>query len=53
MNHFKIVRQDAKIRIFSAIVFAKALGRKIKLALVEYLDEDTTKEQELRLKKNL
>lgn len=43
MNHFKIVHQDSKIRIFSAIVFAKALGRKIKLALVEYLDEDSPK----------
>jgi hypothetical protein len=43
MNHFKIVHQDPKIRIFSAIVFAKALGRKIKLALVQYLDEDGSK----------
>lgn len=43
INHFKIVHQDVKIRIFSAIVFAKALGRKIKLALVQYLDEDGAK----------
>ena len=43
MNHFRIVYQDSKIRIFSAIVFAKALGRKIKLALVQYLQEDTPK----------
>jgi hypothetical protein len=43
MNHFKIVHQDSKISIFSAVVFAKALGRKIKLALVQYLEEDSTK----------
>jgi hypothetical protein len=43
MNHFKIVHQDSKIRIFSTIVFAKALGRKIKLALVQYFNEDNPK----------
>ena len=43
MNYFKIVHQDSKIRIFSAIGFAKALGRKIKLALVQYLEEDSPK----------
>lgn len=43
MNHFKIVYQDSRIRIFSAIVFAKALGRKIKLALVQYLQKDSPK----------
>ena len=34
MNHFEIVYQDTEIRIFSAIVFVKSLGRKVKLALV-------------------
>ena len=43
MNHFKIVHQDAERIIFSATVFAKALKRKIKLALVQYLNEDTGK----------
>jgi hypothetical protein len=43
MNHFKIVHQDEERIIFSATVFAKALKRKIKLALVQYLDEDTGK----------
>ena len=43
MNHFRIVHQDAKIRIFSTIVFSKALDRKIKLALVQYLEEDIPK----------
>lgn len=43
MSHFKIVHQDAERVIFSATVFAKALKRKIKLALVQYLNEDTGK----------
>lgn len=43
MNHFKIVYEDTKIKIFSAIVFSKALGRKIKLGLVQYLQEDNPK----------
>ena len=43
MNHFKVVHQDAERIIFSATVFAKALKRKIKLALVQYLNEDTGK----------
>lgn len=43
MNHFKIVHQDSKIRIFFAIVFAKALGRKIKFVLVQYLEKDSPK----------
>ena len=43
MNHFKIVHQDAERIISSATVFAKALKRKIKLALVQYLHEDTGK----------
>ena len=43
MNHFKIVHQDKERIIFSAIVFAKALKRKIKLALVQYLDENIGK----------
>jgi len=43
MNHFKIVHQDAERIIFSATVFAKALKRKIKLALVQYLDEGKIK----------
>lgn len=43
MNHFKIVHQDKERIIFSATVFAKALKRKIKVALVQYLDEDKRK----------
>ena len=43
MNHFKIVHQDEERIIFSATVFAKALKRKIKLALVQYLDEGKIK----------
>jgi hypothetical protein len=43
MNHFNIVHQDEERIIFSAIVFAKALKRKIKLALVQYLDEGKIK----------
>ena len=40
---FKIVHQDKEKIIFSAIIFAKSLKRKIKLALVQYLDENTGK----------
>jgi hypothetical protein len=43
MNHFKIVHQDKERIILSATVFAKALKRKIKVALVEYLEEETGK----------
>jgi len=43
MNHFKILHQDPARIIFSATVFAKALKRKTKVALVQYLDEDTGK----------
>jgi len=43
MNHFEIVYQDTEIRIFSAIVFVKSLGRKVKLALVEYLEKNSPK----------
>jgi len=45
MNHFKIVDQDEERIIFSVTVFVKALKRKIKLPLVQYLDEDTGKIQ--------
>lgn len=43
MNHFKIVHQDSEIRIFSAIVYVKSLQRKVKVALVQYLDESSPK----------
>ena len=43
MNHFNIVHQDEERIIFSATVFAKALKRKIKIALVQYLDEGKIK----------
>ena len=43
MNHFKIVYEDHEKRIFSAVVYAKALDRKIKLALVQYFDQGSPK----------
>lgn len=43
MNYFNIVHQDSEIRIFSAIIFVKSLQRKVKIALVQYLDEHTPK----------
>jgi hypothetical protein len=43
MNHFKIVHQDSKIRIFSAIIYVKSLQRKVKIALVQYLEEHSPK----------
>lgn len=43
MNHFKIVHEDSEIRIFSAVVYVKSLQRKVKIALVQYLDESSPK----------
>ena len=43
MNHFKIVHQDSEIRIFSAIIYVKSLQRKVKIALVQYLDQNSPK----------
>jgi hypothetical protein len=42
-DRFKIVHQDEDRIIFSTTVFAKALERKIKSALVHYLDEGKIK----------
>jgi len=49
MNHFKILHQDPERIIFSATVFAKALKRKIKVALVQYLDQDTGKIKDTKI----
>lgn len=43
INHFKIVHQDSEIRIFSAIIYIKSLQRKVKIALVQYLHEHSSK----------
>jgi hypothetical protein len=43
MNHFTLVHQDTQIRIWSAIVFVKSWGRKVKIALTQYLQEDSSK----------
>ncbi len=42
MNHFQKVYQDNEYIILSAVVHAKALKRNIKLALVQYLNQDGT-----------
>lgn len=39
LDYFKLAHSDEKIRIYGAIVYAKALKRKVKLALTQYLDE--------------
>lgn len=43
MNHCTVVHQDSEIRIFSAIVYVKSLQRKVKIALVQYLDQNSPK----------
>lgn len=38
LDYFKLAHQDEKVRIYGALVYAKALKRKVKLALTQYLD---------------
>jgi hypothetical protein len=38
MKHFSLEYQDEQIKVFSAVVFAKSLGIKVRLALVHYFD---------------
>lgn len=38
-DYFELVEQDAKKKIYGAVVYSVALKRKVKLALTQYLDE--------------
>lgn len=39
LSHFTCVHQDKELRIYEAVVYAKALKRKVKLALTQYFDD--------------
>ena len=40
LNHLNIAYQDNQIRIFSGVAYVKSLQRKVKIAIVHYLDEN-------------